>query len=165
MIGVVLILTFSIGYKLIMRTSIRDPKTADLVTGRRKISESDLHQLDSYYAQPRWRRFMSYVKLWWDVRCFRSLLLIRYHGGRRKGHDSDKDCTVVVILGLCQHVSAYLSIIILWILLISLMYVLVSICCYYKTITYEWLVVTAMPRYWADARGRPLSTWLWNLSL
>ena len=63
-IGIILIVVLTVGYKLIFRTPWRDPKTADCTTGRRKLTAEDILQLDKYYAQPGWRRFLTYVKLW-----------------------------------------------------------------------------------------------------
>lgn len=63
-IGILIIFVFTIAYKLLMRTPWRDPATADLKTGRNKISPEDLAQLDSYYAMSKWRRFGTYIQLW-----------------------------------------------------------------------------------------------------
>jgi yeast amino acid transporter len=63
-IGVVLIVTASLGYKLIMRTKFRDVKTADLITGRRILTNEEIIFLDQYYELPKWRRFTTYVQLW-----------------------------------------------------------------------------------------------------
>ncbi len=63
-IGLLIIVGFTLGYKLIMRTPWRDPKTADLTTGRRILTVEEIKYLDDYYAQPKWRRFASYVQLW-----------------------------------------------------------------------------------------------------
>ncbi|CAF9911335.1 MAG: hypothetical protein HETSPECPRED_000303 [Heterodermia speciosa] len=63
-IGIILIFTLTIGYKLVFKTPWRDPETADCLTGRRKLTPEDIRQLDKYYAQPGWRRFLTYVKLW-----------------------------------------------------------------------------------------------------
>lgn len=64
MIGIVIIVAFTLGFKIIMRTQWRDPKTADLVTGRRTLSTEELQQLREYYAQSTWKRFGTYVQLW-----------------------------------------------------------------------------------------------------
>lgn len=64
MLGIFIVVSFTLAYKLIFRTPWRDPKTADLVTGRRKLSNEEIIQLDSYYEQPKWRRFLTYVQLW-----------------------------------------------------------------------------------------------------
>lgn len=64
MIGIIIICSFTLAYKIIMRTPWRDPKTADLVTGRRTLNEAEISQLDAYYSMPRWRRFGTYVQLW-----------------------------------------------------------------------------------------------------
>jgi len=54
--------TAFIGYKLWFRTKIQDPKTADLISGRRPITDEEYKFLDAYYAQPLWMRFVSYVR-------------------------------------------------------------------------------------------------------
>ncbi|ETI21011.1 hypothetical protein G647_07354 [Cladophialophora carrionii CBS 160.54] len=64
MIGVLVIVGFTIAYKLILRTPWRDPKFADCKTGRRPLSVEDINQLDAYYRMSRWRRFMTYLQLW-----------------------------------------------------------------------------------------------------
>ncbi|KAF7550722.1 hypothetical protein G7Z17_g5515 [Cylindrodendrum hubeiense] len=64
MVGIIIIVSFTLAYKIIMRTPWRDPKTADLVTGRRTLSEAEISQLDAYYSMPRWRRFGTYVQVW-----------------------------------------------------------------------------------------------------
>ena len=63
-IGLLIIVGCTAGYKLIMRTPWRDPKTADLVTGRRVLTVQEIEALDHYYRMPRWRRFLGYVQLW-----------------------------------------------------------------------------------------------------
>ncbi|CAH0025814.1 unnamed protein product [Clonostachys rhizophaga] len=62
--GFLIIVFFTIGYKLIFRTPWRDPATADLVTGRRTLGAEEIKQLDDYYRQPPFRRFLTYVQLW-----------------------------------------------------------------------------------------------------
>jgi yeast amino acid transporter len=64
MLGILIILFFSLVYKLAMRTHWRDPKTADLVTGRRTLGMDEIKQLDEYYQMPKWRRFLTYAQLW-----------------------------------------------------------------------------------------------------
>jgi len=64
MIGVLLIAGFTLGYKLIFRTPWRDPKIADLKTGRRHLGIDEINQLDEYYKLSKWRRFFTYVQLW-----------------------------------------------------------------------------------------------------
>jgi yeast amino acid transporter len=49
-------------YKIYFRTKMVKPEEADLKTGRRQLTEKDLEFLDSYYAQPMWRRALSYVR-------------------------------------------------------------------------------------------------------
>ncbi|KAK5045655.1 hypothetical protein LTR84_009024 [Exophiala bonariae] len=63
-IGLLIIVGFTLAYKLIMRTEWRDPKTADLITGRRILTAQEIKYLDDYYAMPKWRRFGTYVQLW-----------------------------------------------------------------------------------------------------
>ncbi|KAK7224896.1 hypothetical protein V2G26_012899 [Clonostachys chloroleuca] len=62
--GFLVIVFFTIGYKVIFRTPWRDPATADLVTGRRTLGAEEIQQLDNYYRQPPFRRFLTYVQLW-----------------------------------------------------------------------------------------------------
>lgn len=63
-IGILVIVSFTLGYKIIFRTSLRNPATADLKTGRRTLGIDEIKQLDAYYNQPTWRRFLTYVQLW-----------------------------------------------------------------------------------------------------
>ncbi|KIW63963.1 hypothetical protein, variant [Phialophora macrospora] len=64
MIGVLVIVGFTIIYKLVLRTPWRDPKVADCHTGRRPLTVEDIKQLDNYYRMSRWRRFLTYIQLW-----------------------------------------------------------------------------------------------------
>lgn len=64
MIGIIIIIVFTVGFKLIMKTEWRNPKTADLVTGRRTLSPEEIKQLDDYYTMAKWKRFGTYVQLW-----------------------------------------------------------------------------------------------------
>jgi amino acid transporter len=64
MIGVVIVVTFTIGYKLIYRTKVRDPKTADLKTGRRTLGPEEIAMLNEYYSRPTLKRFWTYIQLW-----------------------------------------------------------------------------------------------------
>ena len=64
MIGVLVIVGFTIGYKLILRTPWRDPKFADCKVGRRTLNVEEVNQLDDYYRMSKWRRFLTYVQLW-----------------------------------------------------------------------------------------------------
>jgi amino acid transporter len=63
-IGLLIIVVFTGVYKVVFKTPWRDPKTADLVTGRRILTPDEILYLDSYYAMPKWRRFLGYVQLW-----------------------------------------------------------------------------------------------------
>ncbi|KAF3006960.1 hypothetical protein E8E14_004184 [Neopestalotiopsis sp. 37M] len=63
-VGFWLIIVFTAGYKLIFRTPWRDPKTADCITGRRRLGVEEITQLDEYYKMPAWRRGFTYVQLW-----------------------------------------------------------------------------------------------------
>lgn len=63
-LGLLIIFGFTIGYKVIYRTPWRDSKTADCKTGRRHLDVDEIAMLDSYYRQPAWRRFFTYVQLW-----------------------------------------------------------------------------------------------------
>lgn len=47
-----------------MRTKLVDPKTADLVHGRRTLSTEEILELDAYYGMSKFRRFCTYVQLW-----------------------------------------------------------------------------------------------------
>jgi len=51
------------GWKIYHKTSIQDPATADLSSGRRYLTVEEVATLDAYYAQPIWRRFLSYLTL------------------------------------------------------------------------------------------------------
>ncbi|GAB7351542.1 hypothetical protein MBLNU459_g2176t2 [Dothideomycetes sp. NU459] len=62
MLGVPVFLAAWGGYKLYFRTSLVDPAKADLMTGRRPLSKDEVKMLDDYYAQPMWKRFLSYVR-------------------------------------------------------------------------------------------------------
>lgn len=64
MIGLILIVTATIGFKVIFRTPWRDPATADLVTGRRELTTEEIRHLDAYYKRPLWRRISTYVRMW-----------------------------------------------------------------------------------------------------
>ncbi|KAL9110784.1 MAG: hypothetical protein Q9227_004776 [Pyrenula ochraceoflavens] len=64
MIGVLVIVVFTVVYKIVFRTPFRQASTADLVTGRRQMSAYELDELDRYYKMSKWRRFLSYVQLW-----------------------------------------------------------------------------------------------------
>lgn len=64
MFGTILIVFSAIGYKLIFRTKLRDPRTVDLQTGRRTLGFEEIKELDEYKAMPRWRKFVSFVQLW-----------------------------------------------------------------------------------------------------
>ncbi|CAK7235062.1 hypothetical protein SCUCBS95973_009143 [Sporothrix curviconia] len=50
-----------VGYKLWFRTKIVRPKEADLVTGRRLLTEENIAFLEAYYRQPTWKRILSYL--------------------------------------------------------------------------------------------------------
>ncbi|PYI34381.1 proline-specific permease [Aspergillus indologenus CBS 114.80] len=63
-IGLILIVVSTIAYKILQRTSWRDPATADLVTGRRELSTEELQMLDAYYGRPLWRRMGTYLRVW-----------------------------------------------------------------------------------------------------
>ena len=51
------------GYKLIYRTKLVDPAKADIVSGRRPLSAQDIAFFDAYYAQPIWKRALSYISV------------------------------------------------------------------------------------------------------
>ncbi|EPE02144.1 aat family amino acid transporter [Ophiostoma piceae UAMH 11346] len=50
-----------VGYKVYFQSKVQDPQTADLQSGRRLLTEDELEYLDNYYAQPLWKRLLSYV--------------------------------------------------------------------------------------------------------
>ncbi|EFW99737.1 amino acid permease [Grosmannia clavigera kw1407] len=64
MFGTVLILFCGIAYKAILRTKLRDPKTADLQTGRRPLSTAEIVDLDEYEKLSRWRKLYSFIQVW-----------------------------------------------------------------------------------------------------
>lgn len=64
MIGMILIISSTVAYKIIFCTKLRDPRTVDLQTGRRTLSEDEIKELDEYEKLPRWRKFYSFVQLW-----------------------------------------------------------------------------------------------------
>ncbi|KAE8552195.1 hypothetical protein EYB25_006089 [Talaromyces marneffei] len=63
-IGLLVIVIFTLAYKIILRTKWQDPMTADLVTGRRELTTEEIQQLDAYYSRPMWRRLCEYMRLW-----------------------------------------------------------------------------------------------------
>lgn len=63
-LGLLMIVGCTLLYKVIMRTKLVDPRTADLVHGRRTLSVEEIKELDAYYGMSRWRRFLTYVQLW-----------------------------------------------------------------------------------------------------
>jgi amino acid transporter len=58
------IILFTVGYKVILRTKWQSADTADLVTGRHIIDDDELAMLDAYYRRPLWRRVATYLSLW-----------------------------------------------------------------------------------------------------
>ncbi|GME52870.1 amino acid permease [Neofusicoccum parvum] len=62
MIGVVIVVAFTILHKICYRTKFQDAATADLKTGRHILTVTEITMLDAYYQMPTWRRFLSYVK-------------------------------------------------------------------------------------------------------
>ena len=61
MIGVVIVVVFTIAHKIIYRTRIRSAAEVDLQTGRRTLEELEIAMLRAYYSRPPWRRALSYV--------------------------------------------------------------------------------------------------------
>ncbi|KAJ9624333.1 hypothetical protein H2204_010889 [Knufia peltigerae] len=51
-----------LGYKLVFRTKFVNPAEADLQHGRRPLNEEDIAFFDRYFAQPMWKRLLSYVR-------------------------------------------------------------------------------------------------------
>jgi len=64
MIGVVIVLVFSLAHKVIYRTKFRAASEVDLQSGRRTLQEPEIAMLKRYYDQPAWRRALTYVKFW-----------------------------------------------------------------------------------------------------
>lgn len=64
MIGLVLIVGFGLGYKLLLRTKLRDPAKVDLQSGRRTLDASEIKVLDAYFSMPWWRKLMTFLQLW-----------------------------------------------------------------------------------------------------
>lgn len=64
MFGAVLIIGSGLVYKVVFRTKLRDPKTADLQTGRRPLSPEEIVELDNYHKLSRWRKFYSFIQIW-----------------------------------------------------------------------------------------------------
>lgn len=64
LIGLILILVSGIGYKLVFRTKLRDPRYIDLQTGRRAISDDEIDMLNQHHNLPTWRKFLSFIQLW-----------------------------------------------------------------------------------------------------
>ncbi|CAD0083640.1 unnamed protein product [Aureobasidium vineae] len=64
MLGVIIIFGGTGVYKLVMRTKVREPAKADLLTGRHYLSEEEIVELETYYALSKWARFKTYVQLW-----------------------------------------------------------------------------------------------------
>ncbi|CAH0055331.1 unnamed protein product [Clonostachys solani] len=57
-IGLLLIIVFSLAFKVIRRTKWVDPATADLTTGRNILRVNEIHYLDGYAKLPTWRRLL-----------------------------------------------------------------------------------------------------------
>ncbi|KUJ06915.1 AAT family amino acid transporter [Mollisia scopiformis] len=56
-----LFLVLYLGYKIVYKTKFVDPKEADLQTGRRPLTESDIAFLEAYYSQPWHKRALTYL--------------------------------------------------------------------------------------------------------
>ncbi|KAL4785927.1 amino acid permease/ SLC12A domain-containing protein [Aspergillus varians] len=63
-IGILIIAVPTLLYKVILRTEWRNPATADLVSGRRRLVQDEILLLDHHYSKSRWRRVGTYMKLW-----------------------------------------------------------------------------------------------------
>ncbi|KAL6364822.1 hypothetical protein LRP88_00795 [Fusarium phalaenopsidis] len=50
LIGLIIIVVFTIVFKLVKRSPWRDPQSVDLITGRRRLTVEDMAQLDHYYS-------------------------------------------------------------------------------------------------------------------
>ncbi|CAN8103343.1 unnamed protein product [Discula destructiva] len=64
LIGLMIIVFSGIGYKLILRTKMRDPSKVDLSTGWRPLCDEEIIDLDKYHGISAWRRFLSFIQLW-----------------------------------------------------------------------------------------------------
>lgn len=62
MIGAIIVVVFTIAHKIIYRTKLQDPATADLKSGRHTLTAEEVRRLDAYYRMPAWRRFLSYFR-------------------------------------------------------------------------------------------------------
>jgi amino acid transporter len=62
-IGILLIGVSILGYKILFKTKWVKSEDADLVTGRRELSEKEMAMLGEYYRSPPWKRVLSYMKL------------------------------------------------------------------------------------------------------
>jgi amino acid transporter len=51
------------GYKIIFKTKLVRPSEADLVSGRRPLTEADIAMLDAYAALPLYKRALSYMTI------------------------------------------------------------------------------------------------------
>ncbi|UZP38450.1 hypothetical protein NXS19_006266 [Fusarium pseudograminearum] len=63
-IGMLLIVVFTLGYKVFMRTKWQSAKTADLQTGRNELRPDEIEFLDQYYSRPWWKRLGTYLSLY-----------------------------------------------------------------------------------------------------
>ncbi|KAK4941382.1 hypothetical protein LTR10_018651 [Elasticomyces elasticus] len=61
-LGVPIWIVCYLGYKLVYRTKFVKPAEADLQSGRRPLNEEDIAFFDHYFAQPMWKRALSYVR-------------------------------------------------------------------------------------------------------
>lgn len=52
-----------LGYKIVFRTKFVKPSEADLVSGRRALTEENIEFLDAYAALPLYKRILSYVTI------------------------------------------------------------------------------------------------------
>ncbi|CEI61628.1 unnamed protein product [Fusarium venenatum] len=64
LIGLLMIVIFTLGYKVLMRTKWQSAKTADLQTGRNKLRPDEIEFLDNYYSRPWWQRLGTYLSLY-----------------------------------------------------------------------------------------------------
>ncbi|RAK96005.1 AAT family amino acid transporter [Aspergillus ibericus CBS 121593] len=61
-LGVPVFMAVFVGYKVWFGTRVVDPRTADLGTGRRRLTPEEMRVLEEYKAMPTWRRAGSYVR-------------------------------------------------------------------------------------------------------
>ncbi|GKU07735.1 unnamed protein product [Fusarium langsethiae] len=64
LIGLLMIVVFTLAYKVFMGTKWQSAKKADLQTGRNKLRPDEIEFLDRYYSRPWWQRLGTYLSLY-----------------------------------------------------------------------------------------------------